>query len=296
MTVQAPTSDEDVPRFCRDLGVPGVVDVHTHFMPDRVLQKVWSWFDTARLPDGTPWSITYRTDDATRVAHLRRMGVLRFTALSYPHRPDMAEWLNGWAMGFADAVPECVRSATFFPEQGADRYVAEALEAGAGIFKAHLQVGGYDPRDALLRPVWRRLADAGVPVVVHCGSGPVPGRFTGPGPFGEVLEANPSLVALIAHMGGGEYEDFLRLALRYPRVHLDVTMTFTDFMARMRDYPRALLPTLAEHPDRIVFGSDFPNIPHRYFHQLQALVRLDLGDDWLRAVCHDNGKRLLEGS
>jgi hypothetical protein len=50
---------------------------------------------------------------------------------------------------------------------------------------------------------------------------------------------------------------------------------------------------LAEHPDRVVLGTDFPNIPHPYAHQLQALVRLDLGDDWLRAVCHDNGARLL---
>ena len=291
--VVAPVDDDDVVRFCADLGIPGLVDVHTHFMPDRVLQKVWGWFDKARLPDGTPWPITYRGDDASRVAHLRHMGVLRFTALSYPHKPHMAEWLNGWALGFADAVAECVPSATFFPEPGADAYVAEALDAGARIFKAHLQVGGYDPRDPLLAPVWRRLADAGVPVVVHCGSGPVPGPHTGPEPFGEVLAAHPHLRAVIAHMGGGEYEEFLALALRYPNVHLDVTMTFTDFMAKLRDYPAYLLPTLAEHADRVVLGTDFPNVPHPYAHQLQSLVRLDLGDDWLRAVCYDNGMRLL---
>ena len=291
--VAAPLADEDVPRFCADLGIPGIVDVHTHFMPDRVLQKVWGWFDSARLPDGTPWRITYRGDDAARVAHLRAMGVRRFTALSYPHKPDMAEWLNGWAAGFADVVAECVPSATFFPEPGADAYVAEAIDSGVGIFKAHLQVGAYDPRDPLLRPVWRRLADAGVPVLVHCGSGPVPGAFTGSGPFGEVLAANPELVAVIAHMGGGEYEEFLDLALRHPNVHLDVTMTFTDFMARLRDYPAHLLPVLAEHRERVVFGSDFPNIPHPYAHQIEALVRLGLGDDWLRAVCYDNPARLL---
>lgn len=30
-----------------------------------------------------------------------------------------------------------------------------------------------------------------------------------------------------------------------------------------------------------------------YAHQIQALVRLGLDDDWLHAVCHDNGARLL---
>jgi predicted TIM-barrel fold metal-dependent hydrolase len=45
--------------------------------------------------------------------------------------------------------------------------------------------------------------------------------------------------------------------------------------------------------DRIVLGSDFPNIPYEYAVQLESLERLDLGDDWLRAVCHHNGARLL---
>ena len=45
--------------------------------------------------------------------------------------------------------------------------------------------------------------------------------------------------------------------------------------------------------DRILLGSDFPNIPYPYLHQLQALARLELGPDWLRAVCHDNAARLL---
>ena len=54
----------------------------------------------------------------------------------------------------------------------------QALDRGARVFKVHLQVGGYDPRDPLLDEVWGILADSRTPVVVHCGSGPVPGRFT----------------------------------------------------------------------------------------------------------------------
>jgi predicted TIM-barrel fold metal-dependent hydrolase len=34
-------------------------------------------------------------------------------------------------------------------------------------------------------------------------------------------------------------------------------------------------------------------MPCPYAQQLEALARLDLGDDWLRAVVHDNGARLL---
>jgi uncharacterized protein len=293
MTVAAPMADEQVPGFWRALGIPGLVDIHVHFMPQRMLDAVWRYFDAVQTPDGFGWPITYREDEPLRLARLRAMGVRAFTALSYPHKPGMAQWLNAYAAQLAAAHPDCVHSATFYPEPGAAEYVEAAMSAGARVFKAHLQVGAYDPRDPLLRPVWEQLSAAGVPVVVHAGSGPEPGPFTGIEPFAEVMAQHPELTAVIAHMGGGEYAEFLDLALRHPNVHLDTTMTFTDYMSIMTEYPRELLPVLAAHPDRVVLGTDFPNIPHPYAHQLESLVRLQLGDDWLRAVCYDNGARLL---
>jgi hypothetical protein len=283
----------DVAAFWKNLGLPGLVDVHTHFMPPNVQAKVWAYFGQGREGNGQPWPVRYQWPEDELVALLRAFGVRRFSALSYPHKPDMAAWLNGWAAGFAARTPDALHSATFFPEPGADAYVAEAIGAGARLFKVHLQVGGYDPRDALLDPVWARLAEARVPVVVHCGSGPTPGRFTGPGPISEVLARHRRLILIIAHLGSPEYVEFLDLLERYPGVHLDTTMAFTDFFDRLAPFPAALRPRLAAAADRILLGSDFPNIPYPYLHQLEALARLDLGAPWLRAVCHDNAARLL---
>ncbi len=165
--------------------------------------------------------------------------------------------------------------------------------AGARLFKSHVQVGAYDPRDPLLDEVWGQLADAGVPVVVHCGGGPVPGPFTGPAVFAEVLARHPRLTAVIAHMGMPEYVEFLDLAEQYDRVHLDTTMAFTDFTEQRMPFPPELRPRLLALGERVVLGSDFPNTPYPYAHQLEVLARLDLGDDWLRGVLHDNGARLL---
>jgi predicted TIM-barrel fold metal-dependent hydrolase len=270
------------------------VDVHVHFMPDNVLAKVWAYFDAAGpLIGGSGWPIAYRTGDTERLARLRAMGVRAFPSLVYPHKPDMASWLNGWAAQFADEHPDVVRTGTFFPEPSAGSYVAEALAGGVRLWKAHVQVGAYDPRDPLLEDVWGQLADAQVPVVVHCGSGPSPGAFTGPEVFGEVLRRHPRLTAVVAHMGMPEYAEFLELARAYERVHLDTTMAFTDFTEARMPFPAELRPALLELQDRVVLGSDFPNTPYPYRHQLDSLVRLGLGEDWLRAVLHDNGARLL---
>lgn len=289
-----PATDDEVPAFWRALGLPGLVDVHTHFMPASVMEKVWAYFDAAGSVLGLDWPIAYRTDEPRRVETLRGLGVRRFTSMLYPHKPGMAEWLNAWAADFADRTPECLRTATFFAEPRAGEYVAGEIAGGARVFKAHLQVGGYDPRDTTLDDVWGRLAESGTPVVVHAGSGPTPGAYTGPAVFAEVLARHPRLRAVIAHMGSPEYEEFLTLAERHERVHLDTTMAFTDFMARAgAPYPPSLLPRLRSLRDKVLLGSDFPNVPYSYAHQLQALSRLGLGDGWLRAVCHDNAASLF---
>jgi predicted TIM-barrel fold metal-dependent hydrolase len=171
--------------------------------------------------------------------------------------------------------------------------VREALNDGVRIFKSHVQVGGYDPCDPVLDPVWGLFAEAGIPIIVHCGSGPVATKYTGPEPMARVLARHPTLRPIIAHMGMPEYVEFMALADRYPGVLLDTTMAFTDFFEPRRGLPASDRHRLADLGDRILFGSDFPNIPYPYMHSLEALVRLDLGDDWLRGVCHDNAARLF---
>ena len=283
----------EVREFWQRLGLPGLVDVHTHFMPERVLKKVWAYFDAVGPMTGMEWPITYRHEEEERVALLREFGVRAFTSMLYPHKPGMAAWLNGWAADFAARTPDCAHTATLFPEDGVDRYVRAAVEGGARIFKSHLQVGVYDPGDPLLDPVWGLLTEARVPVVMHCGSGPAPGKHTGPEPVGRVLARHPRLRLVVAHMGMPEYGDFLALAERYPEVRLDTTMAFTDFSEAFAPFPEGERGRLADLGERIVLGTDFPNIPYPYAHQLRALEGLGLGDDWLRAVCHDNGARLL---
>ncbi|MFD0261310.1 amidohydrolase family protein [Kitasatospora indigofera] len=286
-------SAAEVRAFWQGLGLPGLVDVHTHFMPKNVLDKVWAYFDAAGPLLGRPWPITYREEEARRVELLREFGVRAFTAMLYPHKPGMAAWLNAWAAGFAARTPDCLHTATFYPEPGAAGYVARALADGARVFKAHLQVGGYDPADPLLDEVWGLLAESGTPVVTHCGSGPAPGKHTGPGPIGAVLARHPRLPLVVAHMGLPEYGDFLDLAERYPRVRLDTTMAFTAFTERDSPFPPAELPRLRALQGRILLGTDFPNIPYPYAEALDALAGLGLGQEWLRAVCHDNAAALF---
>lgn len=280
-------------RFWQELGLPGLFDVHVHFLPENVQRKVYAQFDEAGPKIGRAWPIRYRGTHQERVELLRGLGVRRFSALPYAHRPGIASYLNDWARGFAADVPESLWSATFYPEPEAPAYVAGLLGAGVEVFKVHVQVGEFLLDDPLLDPVWGLLEDAGTPIVVHAGSGPVGNAFTGPDPLRRVLERFPRLAVVVAHLGAPEYAEFLALAETYERVCLDTTMVFTDFFDVEAAYPRDLLPRLVDLQEKVLLGSDFPTIPYPYAHQLEGLARLDLGDDWLRAVCWGNGTRIF---
>src|SRR4051812_28566304 len=218
MSVPPPVDDDDVPRFWRELGLPGLVDAHVHFLPPRVQAKVWSYFEAAEDHYGTEWPVAYALPEDERLAVLARLGVRAFPTLPYPHKAGMAAWLNDWSAAFAAAHPQVLSSATFFPEPEAPHYVAEALDRGVRVFKVHVQVGAFDPRSPLLDPVWAWLEETGTPVVIHCGSGPLRGEHTGPGPTAGLLQRYPRLRLGVAHPGMPGDRGVLHPGRRYARV------------------------------------------------------------------------------
>jgi predicted TIM-barrel fold metal-dependent hydrolase len=285
------TADADLPEYLEQLEIPGIFDVHVHFMAPEIMAKVWAYFDAAGPKLGRPWPITYRGTDEERVENLRRMGVRWFSSLSYAHKPGIARFMNDWTRDFAVRTPDTLWSATFYPEPDASAYVPALIAEGVEVFKAHMQVGDFVADHPDLDPVWSAIEAAGTPVVLHAGSGPVPGDHTGPASVERVLTRHPRLKLIIAHLGMPESDEFLDLAERFDELRLDLTMSFTDFFGVD---PHSHLPSrLRDLESRLLFGSDFPNIPHPYAHQVEALERLDLGGDWMRSVLWTNGAELF---
>jgi predicted TIM-barrel fold metal-dependent hydrolase len=95
-----------------------------------------------------------------------------------------------------------------------------------------------------------------------------------------------------------DYDGALDLVAKYPNVHLDTTMVGVPFTERNQPLPSDWAARIADVPDRIVLGTDFPNIPYSYAEQVKAIAGWAASDDrlgppFLRAVLHDNPARLL---
>ncbi|MFX0136721.1 MAG: amidohydrolase family protein, partial [Candidatus Hodarchaeota archaeon] len=103
-------------------------------------------------------------------------------------------------------------------------------------------------------------------------------------------------------MGGYEYEEFFKIVEQYPNVYLDTTMIFIpkkvhifpeeDDPARIVGEDR-LLSFIEQNYDKILFGSDFPNIPYDYNESIKGLLDLNLSKKAYESIFYENAKKLF---
>jgi predicted TIM-barrel fold metal-dependent hydrolase len=109
---------------------------------------------------------------------------------------------------------------------------------------------------------------------------------------------------IVAHMGAFEFDRFFEMVRRYPNMYLDTSVNFIDpaLMADLvsrREFPPLEIPvdfdpeTLTELSDRILFGSDYPNIPYTYQDCIDSILDVGLGEEFNRRVFFENAHRLL---
>lgn len=265
------------------------VDAHTHLHPPRLFAAIRRWFD-----EHTHWRLRGPTEPAEVAAALRAAGVERFAFFSYAHRPGMAREVNGWLRDAAAALPDGIPLGTV---HAADDDPAAIVEEACGAWglaglKLHVQVQRFHPDDPRMLPVYERLVALDRVLMVHVGTGPHFNEFTGLARLARVLERFPALRALICHMGMFETRATFRLLDRFPRLHLDTTMALTPRSTPFTRVDPGVVrdEDLVRYGDRILFGSDFPNLPYPYEEERRALWARGLPLDVYRRIFRDNAR------
>ena len=70
---------------------------------------------------------------------------------------------------------------------------------------------------------------------------------------------------------------------RYDNLWLDTTMTLAEYL------PMDYFPNLAKmRSDRIIFGTDFPNLPYAWDREIRRLVQMDLNEERLERILGRN--------
>jgi PAS domain S-box-containing protein len=105
-----------------------------------------------------------------------------------------------------------------------------------------------------------------------------------------VMTRHPGLRLVVPHLGADEFAEYDALLDRHEGLFLDTTMAISGHLPQA---PEASF--LARRAGRLLYGSDFPDIPYVWSHELAVLAAAGLDPGALRAIASTNARRLFLG-
>lgn len=278
--------------------LPHVVDAHVHVFNDKLFQAIWRWF----FQYG--WPIRYMLRAPDVVDFLQKRGVRQMVGLHYAHKAGIADEMNQFVAALQDALPHLHGVATVFPsEPHAAEILQRGFDAGLCGVKIHCHVQCISPDDDAMHAIYQACVNAQKPLVMHAGREPSspaykrdPYDFCSAWRVEKILQDYPTLQLCIPHLGADEFTEYSRLLNTYDNLWLDTTMMLAAY------FPFAM-PTflLSVRPERILYGSDFPNLPYAWDREIKTIAHLYRHDPALRGQMHSSEReehlaRLLGGN
>ena len=280
---------DDVEGAALPAALPPVVDAHVHLFPEKLFQAVQAWFDKHG------WPIRYRMSSEALLEFLFQRGVGHIVGLQYAHKAGMAEDLNDYMIGLCRQFQRLAGLATIFPgEPGADQILTRAFEQGLRGVKLHIHVQGFKMNGPEMDNIYRVCSEHDKPLLMHAGREPKspayahdPYTLCAADRVEMILKDYPDLRLCVPHLGIDETSAYARLIERYDNLWLDTTMALAAY------FPGLELPDLRTmRLDRILYGSDFPNIPYAWDREIKQIMQLGLNEKQLSQVFGGNARDL----
>jgi hypothetical protein len=135
----------------------------------------------------------------------------------------------------------------------------------------------------------------GRPLVIHAGREPKssayrcdPHQICSSDRVEQVVRDYPHLQLCVPHLGFDELSAYRKLIETYDNLWLDTTMVLADY------FPTNEQVDLNRYrPDRILYGSDFPNIPYAWDRELKRIQQAGLPRGHLERFLSTNAAALF---
>ena len=255
-----------------------VVDAHVHLMPDRLMAAIRD-----ALHDAAGWEFPHPSDREGIEATLRAAGVDRYLALPYAHKPGIAADLNDWVLARAAESEMAVPFATVHGDDTVHEVVRDAFESGARGLKFQCPVQECGPADPRLDPAFELAAEYDRPILFHAGTAPMfeDSPHVGIDQFRQFLDSYPDVRACSAHMGTFEHEAFIETARDNENVYLDTCFAMSTAVGESMDFDPDVIgdDVFEDLAGQVMYGSDYPNIPHSYRAEREGLLARELSEE-----------------
>jgi predicted TIM-barrel fold metal-dependent hydrolase len=271
--------------------LPEVIDAHVHLFPDRVFDAIHRWFEAYG------WPIRYPLHSPEVLSFLFSRGVSRVIALAYSHKPGMARTLNAYMAEVCRQEPRVTGLATVLPgEPGARAILEEAFEMGLSGVKLHCHVQCFSPDAPQLHELYEACVAANRPMVIHAGREPASSAYKcdthalcSVDRIERVITDHPRLRVVVPHLGADEYDGYARLLERHDNLWLDTTMAITDYFPFENP-----IRMIGIRPSRILYGTDFPNLPYAWDREVKKILGHDLTEEARAQVLGGTARALFD--
>lgn len=279
-------------RTSTGIPVDGAIDIHVHLMPDRLMVAI-----RKALTDVSGWEFNHPTGREAIEAALREHSIGRYVVLPYAHKSGMAADINEWVLAEATNSEMCIPFATVHPADDVHAVVEVAFENGARGLKFQCPVQEVAPDDPRLDPAYELCVEYDRPVLHHAGTAPTfeGSPHVGIDRFQQFRERFPEIRACCAHMGTLEHEAFLDIARTDENVYLDTSFAMSTASKHHVDFdPASIDDTIFEDlAGPVLFGSDYPNIPHAYQREYEGLASRNLSEPAFEALFRGAAEQFL---
>lgn len=170
---------------------------------------------------------------------------------------------NAWALDLAAGRSDMTVFVAVDPavlgSRGGAEHLRWARERGALGVKIHPVSQRFLPDDPRMDDIYETCVDLEMSVVAHAGASRDGPEWAEPRAFTAVLDAHPGLKLILAHLGGGRWQQTVALAEAYPQVRFDlceiIAWAGAPGAPSHDELGRMIKDIGAE---RVLFGTDFP--------------------------------------
>ena len=259
-----------------------IIDAHAHIFPGKIAQRasgsIGKFYDLPMRYTGYPHELVESGD---------AIGVTTYLVCSTATRPEQVESINNFIQEKCEAYPQFFGFATLHPDlENWEFELQRVIDLGLHGIKLHPDFQEFYIDDPKNLPMYRGIAQAGLPILFHMGDEPY--DFSQPRRLSKVLDQVPGLRCIAAHFGGWQrWEESYDCLADYPQASVD---TCSSLKWLTREQVLRFLDRFGE--ERFFFGTDFPMWDHRA--ELGRFLALELTDRQNRLLLSENFKRFFK--